>query len=113
VLPEGRLRVRRRFRGQAAAVTAHVTTDTLTKTLAALPADAPAATRSRLEQLRDVLAALTRAQYGAAGAFDATAVDEAVTSARAIGTAMAREQLTSPREWFRRPVAPVTTTPEF
>jgi hypothetical protein len=113
VLPEGRLRVRRRFRGQAAAVTAHVTTDTLTKALAALPADAPAATRSRLEQLRDVLAALTRAQYGAAGAFDATAVDEAVTSARAIGTAMAREQLTSPREWFRRPVAPVTTTPEF
>lgn len=113
VLPEGRLRVRRRFRREAAAVTAHVTTDTLTKALAALPAESAAATRGRLERLRDVLTTLTRAQYGAAGIVDATAVDEAVTAARDIGTTMAREQLTSPREWFRRPAAPATPTPEF
>ncbi|MCC6988768.1 MAG: hypothetical protein IT181_07205 [Acidobacteria bacterium] len=113
VMPEGRLVVRRRFRRQAAAVTAHVTTAMVAKAMAALPPDASAATRSRLEQLRDVLTALTRAQYGAEGAFDATAVDEAVTSARDIGAAMAREQLTSPRAWFRRPAAPVTPTPEF
>lgn len=113
VMPEGRLLVRRRFRQQAAAVTAHVTTDTVSKALAALPADGSAAARSRLERLRDVLATLTRAQYGAEGAFDATAVDEAVTAARDIGAAMAREKLTSPREWFRRPVDAVTPTPEF
>ena len=61
----------------------------------------------------DAVATLTRAQYGAEGAFDATAVDEAVTAARDIGATMAREKLTSPREWFRKPVAPATPTPEF
>ncbi len=113
VMPEGRLVVRRRFRHQAAAVTAHVTADTVARVLAALPADASAATRSRLERLRDALITLTRAQYGAAGTYDATAVDDAVTTARDIGAAMAREKLTSPREWFRRPADPVTPTPEF
>lgn len=113
VMPEGRLLVRRRFRRQGAAMTAHVTTDMVTKALAALPADASAAMRSRLERLRDVLATLTRAQYGAQGAVDAGAVDEAVTAARDIGAGMAREKLTSPREWFRRPVTPATPTPEF
>lgn len=112
-MPEGRLKVQRRFSRHAAAVTAHVTTDTLTKALAALPSEGAAATRGRLERLRDALTTLTRAQYGAAGAVDATAVDDAVTAARDIGATMAREQLTSPRAWFRRPAAPATPTPEF
>ena len=113
VVPEGRLLVRRRFSRQAAAVTAHVTTDILSKVLAALPAGTSAAAHSRLERLRDALAALTRARYGAEGAFEAVSVDEAVTAARDIGAAMAREKLTSPREWFRKPVAPATPAPEF
>lgn len=113
VTPEGRLRVQHRVRRDAAAVTAHATTDTLARAIAALPPDASAATRSRLERLRDVLTTLTRAQYGAAGTIDATAVDDAVRAARDIGAAMAREKLTSPREWFRRPAEPVTATPEF
>ena len=52
-------------------------------------------------------------QYGAAETLDGAAVDEAVAAARDIGTEMAREKLTSPREWFRRPLAPATPTPEF
>jgi hypothetical protein len=113
VVPEGRLAVRRRFGRQAAALTTHATTDHVIQALSALPAGASAMERSRLERLRDALAALTRAQYGAAEHTDAAAVDDAVTAARDISAEMAREKLTSPREWFGRPVAPVTPTPEF
>lgn len=111
-LPEGRLAVRRRFGRQVAAVTTHVTTDDLTRALAASP-PASAAVRGRLERLREALAALTRVQYGAAAALDIAAVDEAVATSRDIAAEMAREKLTSPREWFRRPLAPATPTPEF
>ena len=111
--PEGRVAVRRRFGRHTAALTTHVTTDVVAKALAALPADASGTARSRLERLRDALAALTRAQYGAADRVDTTAVDEAITTARDLAAEMAREKLTSPREWFRRPVAPATPTPEF
>jgi hypothetical protein len=93
-------------------VTTHVTTDDLTRALAALP-PASAALRGRLERLREALAALTRVQYGAAAPPDTAAVDEAVATARDIAAEMAREKLTSPREWFRRPLAPATPTPEF
>ena len=112
-VPEGRLAVAGRFGHAGAALTAHVTTDHVARAIAALPATASATTRGRLERLRDGLAALTRAQYGAAGALDSTAIDEAVAGARDLGHELAREKLTSPREWFRRPVAPVTPTPEF
>ena len=111
-IPEGRLAVRRRLGRQVAAMTTHVTADDVTRALTALPATASAGVRSRLERLRDALAALTRVQYGAA-ALDPSAVDEAVTTARDLATEMAREKLTSPREWFRRPLAPATPTPEF
>lgn len=112
-IPEGRLAVRRRVGRQAAAVTTHVTTDDVARALSSLPAGASAAVRNRLERLRDALTALTRVQYGAADTLDGAAVDEAVTTARDIATEMAREKLTSPREWFRRPLAPATPTPEF
>ena len=111
-IPEGRLAVRRRLGRQVAAMTTHVTADDVTRALTALPATASAGVRSRLERLRDALAALTRVQYCAA-ALDPSAVDEAVTTARDLATEMAREKLTSPREWFRRPLAPATPTPEF
>lgn len=112
-VPEGRLAVQRRLGRQKAAVTTHVTSDDLSRALAALPTGASASVRGRLERLREALAALTRVQYGAADALDASAVDEAVATARDIATEMAREKLTSPREWFRRPLAPATPTPEF
>jgi len=111
--PEGRVVVRRRFGRHTAALTTHVTTDVVARALAALPADASATARGRLERLRDVLGALTRAQYGAGDHLDSAAVDEAVTTARDLAAEMAREKLTSPREWFRRPVALATPTPEF
>lgn len=111
--PEGRLRVTRRFGRHAAAITTHVTAEHLTRALDALPPDASAITRSRLERLRDALAALSRAEYGAAERLEAAPVDEAVGAARDIGLDMAREKLRSPREWFRRPAVPVTAAPEF
>lgn len=111
-LPAGRLRVRRRFGRHAAAVTAHVTSVHLTHALDALSADASARARARLEQLRDGLAAVTRAQYGASPAADPTAVDDAITAARDIARELARERLFSPRAWFRRPPA-TSAVPEF
>lgn len=112
-LPAGRLRVRRRFGRQAAAVTAHVTSAHVTRAIDALPAGASAGLRSRLERLRDGLVAMTRAQYGATSATtDTGAVDEAVAAARDIAREMARERLFAPREWFRRPAAP-SAAPEF
>lgn len=112
-LPAGRLRVRRRFRRQVAAVTAHVTAAHVTRVLEALPATASAGTRSRLERLRDGLAAMTRAQYGAAPPpGDTSAVDDAVSAARDIARDVARDRLFTPREWFRRPAAS-TAAPEF
>lgn len=109
--PEGRLALPRRLGRPAAALTTHVTTDHVTRALSALPPGAPAVGRARLERLREALATLTRAQYGAGDALDAAVVDEALTAARAIGVALAHEKLTSPREWFRRP--PSQTVPEF
>lgn len=114
VTPAGRLRLARRFGRQATAVTTHVTSQHVTRALAALPADAASATRSRLERVRESLTALTRAQYGAAVPESAAAsVDEAVAAARDIGREMARERLWSPREWFRRPAAAATSALEF
>ncbi len=111
--PEGRLLVTRRLRRQAAAVTTHVTAGHLSRALAAVPAAVSPVARIRLERLRDALAALTRAEYGAADRLDLAAVDEAVSALRDIGVEMAREKLASPREWFGRPVAPATAAPEF
>jgi hypothetical protein len=112
--PAGRLRLTRRFGREEAAVTTHVTSQHLTTALAALPAEASSATRSRLERLRDGLAALTRARYGAAVPESAAAsVDEALAAARDIAREMARERLWSPREWFRRPAASATSALEF
>lgn len=111
-LPAGRLRVRRRFGRQVAAVTAHVTSAHVTRALEALPASASAGERSRLERLRDGLVAMTRAQYGASPAADTSAVDEAVAAARDIAREVARERLFTPREWFRRPAAS-SAAPEF
>lgn len=112
-VPEGRLAVRRSVGRQGAALTTHVTTAAVNRALEALPAAASATTRSRIERLRDALDALTRARYGAAEHLDAGPVDEAVGVVRALATEMAREKLTSPREWFRRPVPTATPTPEF
>lgn len=111
-LPDGRLRVRRRFGRQVAAVTAHVTSAHLARALEALPAQTGAEARSRLERLRDGLAAVTRVQYAAAPPADTSAVDDAVAAARDIARDLARERLLSPRAWFRRPAAP-TAVPEF
>jgi len=112
-VPEGRLVVRHRLGRQASAVTAPITTDVVARALAALPATASAASRQRLERLHDALAALTRAQYGAAPDRDTTAIDDAVAAARDIGATIVRERRFSPRAWFRRPVAPAASTPEF
>lgn len=112
-LPAGRLRVRRRFKRQVAAVTAHITTAHVTRAIDTLPASASAGERSRLERLRDGLAAMTRAQYGASpSASDTSAVDDAVAAARDIARDVAREQLFTPRAWFRRPAA-ASAAPEF
>lgn len=113
VIPEGRLVLGGRFGRSSTALTTHVTAAHLASAVTALPVAASATTRSRFERLRDALTALTRAQYGAGEQPDTTAIDDAVTAARDIGADMAREKLTSPREWFRRPVAPVAATPEF
>jgi len=129
-VPEGRLAVSRRLGRHAAGVTAHVTAGHVARALAALPADASASRRARLERLRDALVVLTRVQYGRgpvdqtgpadqsgpAGAIDASgaaAVDAAVAAVRDIGALMAREKLTSPREWFRRSAASPLPAPEF
>lgn len=112
--PAGRLRLTRRFGRDAAAVTTHVTSQHLSAALTALPADASDATRSRLERLRDGLAALTRAQYGASVSESAAAgVDDAVAAARDVAREMARERLWSPREWFRRPAPSTASAMEF
>lgn len=112
--PPGRLRLSRRFGRDAAALTTHVTSQHVTTTIDALPADVPATTRARLERLRDALTSLTRAQYGANGPETAsTSVDNAVAAARDIAREMARERLWSPREWFRRPAPSAASALEF
>lgn len=112
-VPEGRLVLRPRFGRSAIALTAHATAAHVGSAADALPSGGSATTRSRLERLRDALTALTQAQYGAGERTDTTTIDEAVAAARDIGAELAREQLTSPRAWFRRPAAPVAATPEF
>jgi hypothetical protein len=116
--PAGRLRIRRRFGRQAAAVTTHVTSQHLATALATLPGDASSHARARVERLRDALATLTRAQYGAstgatgAGARDTSDVDVALASTRDLAREVARERLFTPREWFRR-ASPGTVAPDF
>jgi hypothetical protein len=111
--PEGRIRVPRRFGTQAVALTAHVTAHQVAHASEALPPDASAATRSRLEQLKDALTALTRGQYGAAAGQSGTAIDEAVASVRDVARDLARERLWSPRAWIRRPAPAAVSAPEF
>lgn len=113
VAPEGRLAVRRRFGRQAAALTSHVTPEAVAEALTALPAEASASTRSRLERLQHALGALTRAQYGAGEPRESVPVDEAIATARDVAAEMARETLTSPRAWFGRRDEPSTAAPEF
>jgi hypothetical protein len=112
--PEGRLRVSRRFARQAVALTANTTARQVATALDGLSADASGRDRSRLEQLREALTALTRAQYGAAAAAPPGAgIDEAVASARDIARELARERLWSWRGWSRRPAPAAVSAPEF
>jgi hypothetical protein len=112
--PEGRLRVSRRFGRQAAALTANTTARQVAKAIEGLAADASARERSRLEQLREALSALTRAQYGAAApGASGGGIDDAVTSARDVARELARERLWSWRGWGRRPAPAAVSAPEF
>lgn len=107
--PEGRLVFQRRLRRGGSALTAHVTSASVERSLAALPPDVGATARGRLERLRDSLAALTRAQYVQdANLEDRAAIDEAVTGARDVAREVARERRWSPRDWFgaATPAAP-------
>jgi hypothetical protein len=100
-VPEGRFEAVGGWRRRRAAVTASATADAVTAAVDALPSGAAKA-RARLEQLRDALVTLTRAEYGAATAIDGGEVAAAVGTARDAAVALARE-----RRWsFRRPAAP-------
>ena len=111
-VPEGRLLVQRRLRRARTALTAHVTGAAIGRALTALPADASATERARLERLRDSLDALTRAHYVADASLDQRApIDEAIAAARDIARDVARERLWAPREWFR-PAMPASGAPE-
>jgi len=101
--PEGRLEAVAPWRRRRAAVTASATADAVNGAIHALPAGAATA-RARLEQLRDALVTLTRAEYGAGATADSGAVLDAVRTARDAAQALARE-----RRWSFRPrVAPVS-----
>jgi hypothetical protein len=99
--PEGRLIAHRRLGRTRAAVTANTTPAALAQVLDGLSTSTSAHERARLESLRDGLAVLTRAQYGADERPDAGAVAEAVRVARAAADALVRE-----RRWEWRVATP-------
>lgn len=110
-VPEGRLLVQRRLRRGRTALTAHVTGAALGRALTALPASASATERARLEQLRESLDALTRAQYVAEVSLDdRVPIDQAVAAVRDLARDVARERLWTPREWLR-PAMPAAGAP--
>jgi hypothetical protein len=111
--PENRLRVSRGLGRHAVALTANVTARHVARAIEALPAEASARERSRLEQIGDALAALTRAQYGAAAETPGPAIDQAVETLRVVARDLARERLWSPRTWGRRPAPAAVSAPEF
>ena len=107
VVPEGRLAVTGGWRRRRAAVTASATTDTIARALEALPAETSAVVRMRLESLRDALAVLSRAEYGAQPLADTSAVAEALQAARAAAVALAREH-----RWSWRAASPAPPAAE-
>ena len=105
-VPEGRLLVERWFGRVRAAVTSSATADAVTRALDTRPPSS-ARDRLRLEALRDALAVLTRAQYGAETVPGHGEVVEALRSAREAARDLARE-----RRWTVRPTAaPVSAVP--
>ena len=99
-VPEGRLLVQggwpRRVRS---AVTSSVTADGVARALDAR-SQSPAGDRVRLEGLRDALAVITKARYGAETSSDHAAVLAALRDVCAAAGALARE-----RRWRLRPAA--------
>ena len=105
-VPEGRLLVESWLGRVRAAVTSSATADAVTRALDARP-QAPARDRVRLEGLRDALAVVTRAQYGAETAPGHADVVEALRAARE-----AARDLTRERRWTLRPAAsPMAAVP--
>jgi hypothetical protein len=83
------------FRKRRASVASPTTTDDLARAIELLPATSETERRARLEQLRDALAKLTRAQYANAPAADAQ-IDDAVRSILGAGAEVKREHA-----WWR------------
>ena len=105
-VPEGRLLVESRLGRARAAVTSSVTADAVTRALDTRPLS-PVRDRVRLEGLRDALAVVTRAQYGAETMPGPADVVEALRT-----VLEAARDLASERRWTLRPAAsPVAAIP--
>ena len=100
--PAGALVLPRRFRQEAAVlVSGSVTPKTIALALADRTADGLAGS-PRLEELRDTLAAFTRAEYAEAGVLDDTALDESLSRVEELARRLAVE-----RNWFMRRLTPL------
>jgi hypothetical protein len=100
-VPEGRVLVRGWLGRARAAVTSNVTAEAATLALDALTAQRSANDRMRLESLRDALALMTQAQYGAEAAPARSDVLAALRVARD-----AAGELAGQRRWSLRPIGP-------
>jgi hypothetical protein len=100
--PAGALVLSRRFRQEAAVlVSGSVTPKTITLALADRGGDGQP-TRHRLEELRDTLAELTRAEYAEAGALENTALDQSLTRMEQLARRLAVEH-----HWLVRRLGPL------
>ncbi|MGD9905480.1 MAG: hypothetical protein AB7U83_18580, partial [Vicinamibacterales bacterium] len=105
-VPEGRLVAVGGWRRRRVAVTASATAASVERALEALPADASSALRARLEQLRDSLATMARAAYGAGTPAGQSDLAELLRQAREAAAALARQ-----RRWGRRDTVPPPAPP--